>query len=67
MIRTLSKFAALLILAGILGSTPVRADDPPPTDGGQDPPHHPGIVQLPATGLDVLVEAWAALLTTVAL
>ena len=66
--RSLSKFAALLLLAGVLGlSTSARADDPPPVDGGQDPPHHPVIVQPPSDGLDMLVATWTTLLSSLAL
>ena len=65
--RNLSKFVTVLVLAGVLGFTPARAEDPLPVDGGQDPPHHPGTLQLPASGLDLLVEAWATLLTTLTL
>lgn len=62
MIRTLAKFASTVLPATLLLVTPVLADDPPPNDGGQDPPEHPAIVQTPVTVPDTFVDAWTLLL-----
>lgn len=62
MIRKSVKFASVLVLGSFLSLTPARADDPPPNDGGQDPPDHPAIVQPPVSVPDTLLDAWTLLL-----
>lgn len=59
MIRKSAKLATMLALGAFLSANPVLADDPPPSDGGQDPPDHPGVAPAP---LDALVDAWTLLL-----
>ncbi len=62
MIRTLAKFASTVLLGTCLLVTPALADDPPPNDGGQDPPQHPAIVQSPVSVPEPLVDAWSLFL-----
>ncbi len=62
MIRMPAKSASTLLLGTFLLVTPALADDPPPNDGGQDPPEHPAIVPSPVSVPDALVDAWALLL-----
>lgn len=65
MTRTPQKLATTLTLTALLLASPVRADDPAPLPGGQDPPYKPTIIQAPV--LDILVEAYAALVTSLVL